>query len=169
MKLWHLPVICVLGLTGCTYNPQTETDHVAEFNQPFTEKDFAATTYTDPASNQRFCVLSSGYNGIKVILQKDHANAPIRSSIKSTRTMYSGNKITLRVNEHVYRSVEEFFPATLTNDIIADLKSSRKAYLEWRESNSSENNGSQTLYTNIIHSSAFSSSYEKCQKMLEEE
>lgn len=164
----YIFILIILGiglwLSACSFPATPEAQRDIEFSPPLVEKEWATQTYFDPSSSQRFCVVTSGRNGLKVILRQDNPQAPVIHSIKSTRSMRPGLVFTVRVNDHVYRNREEFFPQDMAENILEDIKAAPKTYLEWREGNASDNRGGQMLFTTILDNRAFQSRYNECLK-----
>lgn len=142
--------------------PDPETGMQADLHLPLQKKTWTVSEYEDPAQQRHFCVVSSGYNGLKVILRKDRH---FTQAVKSTRSMPPGMTLRIAIGKHIYRSADEFFPATLTLALIEDLKTGKTAYLEWRDPTSGKF-GIQR-YTTMIALQEFAGLYEKCVARLE--
>lgn len=161
-------LIILVGLlsSACTMKSNPETGMDVNIDVPFQKKNWAMGEYEDPNRQQNFCVLSSGNNGLKIILRKDANNPQIQQSVKSTRSMHPGVNLKVAVNQHVYRTTETFFPSQVAPRLIQDLTTGGTAYIEWRQVDSGK--GGFQRFATMVNLAEFGSLYQECLQTLGE-
>ncbi len=152
--------ILLIGLTaGCSFQKDSDGTTTSELHNPFVVDKW---TVQEKAANDT-CVVSSGYQGIDVVLTKHHAKHgnTLTGVVESSRKLEPGNFIRLNVAGHYYETYEQQFSGKDSEAIIDDLKTGAKAYVEW---NNIQTGNDTIRISTILEPTDFAQRYEQCRK-----
>ncbi len=147
-------------LSACTLTPQGGGMRT-EFNPPLVYRSWSAHTYTSVAGIKA-CAISSGYNGITVIVSgRDGENI----AAKSDRPLVPGGMLDVNVSGNAFQTYEEFFPDSVAKRMAQSMTGGGKAYLEWYEESSTWGGAPQRVQT-IIRLDGFAQQLKECRDLL---
>lgn len=150
------------GLSACTIERQG-TELQSEFHPPLTYAQWKTEQYKTQ-SGQPVCVVTSGYNGLSVLLRRKEDNT-LGISAKGERKLTPGMDFSVNVNGNHYRTSQEYFSASEAVRLADDLSTDGKAYFEWSEPHG-DNHG-RLRSSNIVKLDGFKQQFEQCRQALE--
>lgn len=144
-------------LSACTIE-QKNGELQSELHPPLTYAQWRTESYKT-TDGQPVCAVSSGYNGLSVLLHRKGDAAGV--SVKSNRTLVPGAFLSVNVNGHRYQTRQEFFSGEESPQLATDLAAGGKAYLEWSEPHPHHG---RRRFTNILKLDDFAPQFEQCEK-----
>jgi hypothetical protein len=147
-------------LSACTIE-QKNGELQSEFHPPLAYGQWQTESYKTQ-DGQPVCVVSSGYNGIGVLMRSRGDDVGV--SVKSNRRLLSGTAFSVNVNGHHYETMQEFFGSKESPRLAEDLAAGGKAYLEWSELRSGHNGRLRSA--NIVKLDNFAPQFEQCRRSL---
>ncbi|MBV8938671.1 MAG: hypothetical protein JO089_02375 [Alphaproteobacteria bacterium] len=153
-----------LALSACMMRPQPGGTNV-DFQPPLFSPHWVAEPYPASGDGRPGCAVTAGHNAIRVVLMRDASHAIVHQ-VSSERTMAPGAELTLRVNQHVYRTGGGMFPAGQTEAIVQDLRAGDVAYVEWNEPEMRGNNSRNPPFSNTLRLDEFNARYAECKSRL---
>lgn len=154
-------ILLPLLFSACAATPGTSTQ--AQFTAPIlTKAQWEVDTYTSADRTVEFCSVSSGFNGLEVIVRKAAGEVPT-AVVRSTRDMSPGSLLLVSVNGHNHntRNDDGYFSPEDSKALIADMEVGKEAYLYWKYPSSS-NQSSADKFANKIAMGGFASYYQEC-------
>ncbi len=157
-------VIAPLALSGCRIN--TNAINKAQLDIPaITGNKWQITTYQNPDNKQnRYCIIESGYNNIRVILNKLSDSGPTATIIETARLLEPGDIFTISAPPLFYRTRHKQLPPNISDKLLDALENNKIIYLRW--SLLGGNSKGRSNITNHIYAKNFMPSYMKCKQFL---
>ena len=152
----YLAAIILSLLSACSFNLQTRE---AAFYPPIVAKEWQVVEYPE-----QFCAISSGHNGIEIMMKKISATT-VDEIVRSTRMMEPGTMLSARVDDHSYRTPGLYFSAQQSAALIGDLQRGDTVYIEWQEQNGRPHDRLENVYTRVPLGE-FKEKYQECRKKI---
>lgn len=152
----------VLALNACTVSSALSPR--AEVSAPLLmPSEWEAATYQSQDGAANFCSISSGYNGIEVIMKKTSSEA-LSAVVHSTRVFEMGTSLLASVGKHNYQTSTAYFSLEDSSAMIQDMLHNEKLYLRWNEVGGPQT--SHSPFFTQLRLKGFAEEYEKCKKEL---
>jgi len=133
--------------SACTFTQQGD----AEFHPPLVYQPWHST------GNGKVCELSSGYNGITVLVRKQDMAA----IVKGNRDLEPGTTLTIAVGGRLFETAGAAFSTPDSTALLEAFQHNDKAYLEWSEVRSSRGIARQHV-NNIVKLDGFTAVLQQC-------
>jgi len=153
MKNLYLLLATAILASACTFTPQ-ENSLKGDFHPPLVLQHWN-TEYYKTKDSSKNCDISSGSNGISVILNSENM------VIKSNRRIVAGGSLNVSVAGKRFETYEEYFPDNLTHDLLDSLTKGDKVYIEWTEFSGPKGSG-RIHFQNIVQLDDFKSHLQDC-------
>ena len=160
-------VMGTLGLLviGCTIDRDSEGNQRAQAHNPLESMPW------DVASGDGTCTVSSGWQGIDVVLHKVPAAkakgkkkpGTVASVVTSTRSIEPGSDLKINIGYHYYESQTDTFSAADSKALIADLQTNAPAYVTFNAIHVGRGTRHEST---ILGGTNFSQAYAQCTKQL---
>lgn len=162
MKIF-IPItfVTLILLSACTIE-QKDGKLQNEFHPPLTYATWTTEQYKTE-SGQPVCVVTSGYNGLSVLLRRMKDGA-LGISAKGERNLTPGMDFSVNVGGNHYRTTQEYFLTGESVKLAEDLKADGKAYLEWSEPH--PHHPGRLRSSNIVKLEGFAPEFEQCKRTL---
>lgn len=160
----HVIAVLMIGasLTACTIEQQGG-ELQSEFHPPLTYAQWKTEQYKTQ-SGQPVCAVTSGYNGLSVLLRRKEDNT-LGISAKGERKLTPGMDFSVNVNGNHYRTSQEYFSGSQSVRLAEDLISTDgKVYLEWSEPHGDKQGRLRS--SNIVKLNDFKEKFEQCRHAL---
>lgn len=162
MKLRNfIPVILVV-VSACTVTPQGD-GLKGDFNPPLVYRGWDTRTYV-AQNGADVCALSSGYNGLTVLLSR-HKGGPVNIDVKGNRTLVPGGMLDVNTDGGNFQTYEEYFSSASANKMVDVMSKGKKIYLEWSEQ-SGTYGGAPVRVQNVVKLDGFAGQLQKCRDAL---
>ncbi len=148
-------------ISACTLAPQDSGMH-AELHPPLVSPHWHVDHYT-LADASKVCAVSSGYNGITVLLSNRQGAED--ALVQSNRHMEPGATLTVNVGGGNFETYEDYFPTKVSHAIVDHLQKGDTAYLEWSEF-SGPSGRERTHVQNIVPLNDFNAHLKECRDQL---
>lgn len=160
MKYRYLAFSFALMASACTISPEGG----GNVNLPLTYRSWQSEHYTNQ-SGARICTISSGYNGITVVLRHQQTGDDV--FVRGNRILKPGVTLTINTNKHRFETYDAYFPAKASQEMVEDFRQGGRAYLEWSEIGGAS--GQERIpVQNILDLDGFASKLKECQDALKE-
>ena len=153
MKNLYLLLATAILASACTFTSQENTVK-GDFHPPLVLQHWN-TEYYKTQNSSKNCAVSSGSNGISVMLNSENM------VIKSNRMVVAGGSLIVSVAGKRFETYEDYFPDNLTHDLFDSLTKGDKIYIEWTEF-SGYKGGGRIHFQNIVQLDDFKSSIQDC-------
>jgi hypothetical protein len=161
MTIRRLTLCAALLVSACTVSPQQNVLE-GEFHPPFTYIPWQTHDYTTPAGT-KVCEVSSGYNGLTVVLSGAGVKEQVR--VHGERFMHPGTSFTVIAGGDRVETYESQFSEQLSRRIFNDLSKGGKAYIEWSEFTGPPGVGRRHVQ-NIVKLDTFNGQISHCRVLL---
>ncbi len=159
---------CAAAMTllacACTFTPQTGGSD-AEFHPPLVDKYWQVEHFTTQ-SGARACSISSGYNGLTVLMSRKSKKENLRLSVKSNHHLEPGATLTANVDNATLRTSEDIFPPQVGQELVKHLTKGDKLYLEWSEMTGPFGSSDRIRVQNIVQLNGFAEQLKQCRDSL---
>lgn len=153
--------VALIFLSACTIE-QKDGELQNEFHPPLTYATWTTEQYKTEAG-EPVCAVTSGYNGLSVLLRRMKDGA-LGISAKGERNLTPGMDFSVNVGGNHYRTSQEYFSASESVKLAEDLNAGGKAYLEWSEPH--PHHPGRLRSSNILKLEDFAPAFEQCKRSL---